>query len=83
MGADSALLIRVRIANGDVISIRIPLEVCPLTSLDIDGDEVWMRVPASQDAIEELDWAGTCTRGNSTSRSTALTRAGPRLCPRS
>lgn len=40
-------------------SMKVPIEVCKKNNTDLDGDEDWGCVPASEDAIEETIAAGT------------------------
>ena len=53
-GKDSALPMMVESGQEGVNSVRIPLEVCPLTNADFDGDEMWMMVPMTAAGETEL-----------------------------
>ena len=54
-GADSAPPMRVVMGQEGVDSVQVPIEVCRLTNLDFDGDEVYMVVPMSGASERELD----------------------------
>ncbi|KAM3497494.1 hypothetical protein MY10362_009155 [Beauveria mimosiformis] len=54
-GPESTVPVRVRPAPPGVNSIRTPLELCELTNLDFDGDEVWEWVPMTLAGKREME----------------------------
>ncbi|KAI9640290.1 hypothetical protein NHQ30_011340 [Ciborinia camelliae] len=53
-GPDSALPMMIKMSRTGEKLCRVPLEVCPLTNADFDGDECWIIASASDDGQEEL-----------------------------
>ena len=53
-GKESALPMMIEMGQTNVNSVRIPLEVCPLTNADFDGDEMWMMAPMTAAGEREL-----------------------------
>ncbi|KAI1291208.1 hypothetical protein F5Y03DRAFT_44989 [Xylaria venustula] len=56
-GKDSALPMRVIVAEDDTLSVKIPLEVCNLNNADFDGDEGWFYYPVTDASASEIETA--------------------------
>lgn len=54
-GPDSTVPVRIRAAPPGVNTIRTPLELCHLTNLDFDGDEIWGWMHMTMPGRKELD----------------------------
>lgn len=56
-GPYSSIPVIAMMATDDAKAVRAPIDLCRLNNLDFDGDELWFKVPGSEDAVEELDAA--------------------------